>query len=181
MLVKEQLLLMSDYNTWMNTNLYNAVETLSSAEFFEDRKAFFGSVCGTLNHIAVADTIWLKRFAAHFDNCLALESVRELTMPPALDHILFTEFSSLKAYRVFLDEIITRWVASLAEEDLDSLLVYTNKKGVASRKMLGKVLLHFFNHQTHHRGQLTTLLSQFNCDSGVTDLLMLIPNEALPD
>lgn len=176
MQMQEQLLLMSRYNTWMNQRLYETVQTLSPEEFFQDRKAFFRSVCGTLNHVAVADTIWLKRFANHLTNHAALDPVRELEMPPALDHILFNDVAALTKYRCFLDDVIERWVASLSEADLDSVMQYGNMKGVKAKKLLGQVLLHFFNHQTHHRGQVTSLLSQCDRDMGATDLLLLIPN-----
>ena len=33
---------------------------------------------------------------------------------------------------------------------------------------------HFFNHQTHHRGQATTLLMQFGIDPGATDLVFMV-------
>lgn len=175
--LQSHLLLMAQYNVWMNNNIYQVVETLTSAEFVEDRGAFFGSVCGALNHIAVADTIWLKRFAQHPAQYALLEPIRRLSAPAALGQILFQDFSSLRDYRVFLDQIISVWVEGLAEDQLSSTLSYVNMKGIAAQKLLGHVLMHFFNHQTHHRGQLTTLLTQLGKEVGVTDLLMLIPNE----
>lgn len=177
MLVKEQLILMSRYNTWMNQRLYETVQHLSPGEFRQDRKAFFGSISGTLNHLAVADTIWLKRFANHSQEFSTLDFVRELPVPPALDHILFDECDALARYRQRLDELIEQWVASLTEAELDSTLHYTSMKSSGVRKKLGQVLLHFFNHQTHHRGQVTTMLAQCGLDMGATDLLLLIPDQ----
>ena len=60
-------------------------------------------------------------------------------------------------------------------------LQYTNTKGIVWRRNFASLVFHFFNHQTHHRGQATTLLSQAGQDVGVTDLLALIPNEALQE
>ena len=179
MLVKEQLVLMSRYNTWMNHRLYETVRALTPAEFTQDRKAFFGSICGTLNHLAVADTIWLKRFAVHSEAFIALDSVRQLNMPSALDDILFSEFVALRNYRQYLDGVIEQWVDSLTDADLDSVLHYASMKGITARKILGQVLFHFFNHQTHHRGQVTSLLAQCGLDMGATDLLLLVPDQAL--
>lgn len=178
MLVKEQLILMSRYNTWMNQRLYETVRTLTPREFTQDRKAFFGSICGTLNHLAVADTIWLKRFSQHSQAFTALDSVRQLNIPSALDEILFSEFVALKHYRQYLDDVIEQWVGSLADSDLDSVLHYTSMKGITAKKIVGQVLFHFFNHQTHHRGQVTSLLAQCGLDMGATDLLLLIPDQA---
>lgn len=181
MLVKESLVLMSRYNTWMNQRLYETVQVLTPDEFMQDRKAFFGSICGTLNHLVVADTIWLKRFASHSEDFTALDAVRHVSTPSALNQILFAELNALRDYRQSLDGIIEQWVDSLVETDLDSVLHYTNMKGVTTKKILGQVLLHFFNHQTHHRGQVTTLLTQCGLDMGAIDLLLLIPDQALAE
>ncbi len=48
----------------------------------------------------------------------------------------------------------------------------------AAARNFFSLVMHFFNHQAHHRGQVTTLLSQTGIDIGVTDLLALIPDEA---
>lgn len=76
-----------------------------------------------------------------------------------------------------LDQIIVAWAAALAPADLDHVLEYANMKGVVSRKRYSSLIMHFFNHQAHHRGQASTLLSQSGIDPGATDLLLLVPNE----
>ena len=76
-----------------------------------------------------------------------------------------------------LDGVIERWVKSLTDSDLSQVLCYTTSKGARVCKRFSGLVLHFFNHQTHHRGQVTTLLSQFGKDVGVTDLLALLPIE----
>lgn len=172
----EQLLLQATYNQWMNAKVYEACGRLSAEQFAAERGAFFGSLLGTLNHLAVADTVWLRRFAAHPAGYAALDEVRGLPQPAALDQKLYTGFAELKAYREKLDRIILDWIATVREPDLDQKLEYRSMKGIAGRKRLGDVLLHFFNHQTHHRGQATTLLMQAGQDVGVTDLLVLIPD-----
>lgn len=172
--------LMARYNTWMNTRLYAAADGLSAAELACDRGAFFGSLLGTLNHLAVADTIWLKRFAADPDAHAALEPVRALPMPEALDAVPFPEFASLSEQRRMLDAVIERWTESLDEVDLARPLRYRNTRGQAFERETFGLLMHLFNHQTHHRGQATTLLSQAGIDMGVTDLLALLPDLGAP-
>ena len=171
------VVLMASYNEWMNARLYETAGKLSAQELAADRKAFFGSILGTLNHIMVADTAWLKRFATHPAQYTALEPVRQLPAPVALDQILFTEFAALCAHRNMLDDVIRRWAAEMKEEHLAHVLEYRNVKGVPGRRPFSSLVMHFFNHQTHHRGQVTTLLHQAGHDVGVTDLLALIPNE----
>lgn len=167
---------MAGYNAWMNTRLYAAARQLPADELTRDRGAFFGSILGTLNHLVVADTIWLKRFATHPARHSALDPVRALPMPAALDQIVFADFTALSEHRAMLDEMITRWVEALTEDDLGHVLHYTNTRGEHFQRELFDLLMHVFNHQTHHRGQATTLLTQAGVDVGVTDLLVLIPD-----
>jgi uncharacterized damage-inducible protein DinB len=170
---------LATYNQWMNTNLYDAAGKLSASELAEERGAFFGSIFGTLNHIAVADTIWLKRFATHASSSVrTLEVMVALPTPERLDQILFDDLKGLKAHRQWLDTVIINWVSALTDDDLSTTLSYHNIKGVASKRRYSSLIVHFFNHQTHHRGQASTLFSQAGVDIGVTDLLNLIPDES---
>lgn len=175
--MREHLQLLASYNEWMNSKLYAAAARLSAAELAADKGAFFGSLIGTLNHILVGDRIWMGRFAMHPAQHARLEALRALPAPTSLDQILFADFRELEAHRKWLDATIKEWVAELTDDDLGHQLRYASTKGVVSVRKLSSLLLHLFNHQTHHRGQATTLLSQAGIDVGVTDLLMLIPNE----
>lgn len=168
--------LLASYNRWMNERLYAAAGTLPAAGLARDRGAFFGSILGTLNHLVIADTIWLQRFATLPAHRGPLEPVRALPAPGRLDGLPFPEFGALAAHRRWLDAIIERWVDGLDEAALRQVLAYANTRGTRFRRELASLLLHFFNHQTHHRGQTTTLLSQAGVDVGVTDLLAVIPD-----
>jgi len=98
-------------------------------------------------------------------------------MPSSLDQVLFDNLGEMLTHRRMLDEVIKQWANALRKEDLQSVLHYASTKGVSAEKRFSSLVLHFFNHQTHHRGQATTLLFQADVDIGVTDLLALIPNE----
>jgi len=175
----EHICLMANYNEWMNAKVYAAAAKLPSEALLAHRKAYFGSILGTLNHLAVADTIWLKRFATHPANYPALDPVR---CGPDLTHLedfLFPDVHSLAGYRKALDAVIVAWAQTIAEPELDHVLHYANTKGVAASRNFHGLVTHFFNHQTHHRGQITTLLSQAGTDVGVTDLLALVADEAV--
>ncbi|MCL4746339.1 MAG: DinB family protein [Burkholderiaceae bacterium] len=173
----DQIVLLARYNEWMNERICAAAATLPAPVLSHERGAFFGSIIGTLNHIVVGDTIWLKRFAAQPRGQAALEPVVALAMPVSLDQILFASLEALRAHRQWLDAIIVRWAGSLDEADLESVVRYANLKGVVSNKRFASLITHFFNHQTHHRGQLTALLHQMGAEVGVTDLLALIADE----
>lgn len=171
------IVLMASYNEWMNAKVYEAAGRLSSEELAKDRGAFFGSILGTLNHIMVGDTVWLKRFATHPANYAALAPMLQMPTPSSLDELLFADIAALSEHRKLLDKIIVDWAASLTDGELDHVLDYKNIRGVVGRRVFGSLVMHFFNHQTHHRGQVTTLLYQAGQDVGVTDLMALIPNE----
>ena len=173
--MKEHFQLLADYNQWMNGKLYEAAASLTPVELAEDRGAFFGSVLGTLNHLVVADRIWLKRFATLPAFAEPLRPVSELPDPQGLDQILFERFEALRDHRQWLDRQILAWIDGLDKGDLEQVLEYRNTKGIASSRRVSLLLLHFFNHQTHHRGQITTLLAQYGEDVGLTDLLVRIP------
>lgn len=178
-MLRDNFVLMASYNQWMNAKLYEAAGQLTASDLRADKGAFFGSVFGTLNHLCVGDRIWLRRFSKqHPANFSALHPIRELSLPAALNESLFESFSDMHAHREWLDGVIVGWVETLNEDDLQQPLSYTNTKGILFTKHFSYVLQHFFNHQTHHRGQVTTLLSQMGLDVGTTDLLTLIPNES---
>jgi len=167
--------LMARYNEWMNARLYSAAGRLPTSVLQEDKKAYFGSILGTLNHIMVGDILWLKRFALHPSQPKSLEPIRNVTAPTSLDEILCQDFQTLSQERAKLDALIIAWANELADPDLESDLSYRSTKGIVSTRNLGSLIMHFFNHQTHHRGQVTTLLFQSGVDVGITDLVVSIP------
>ena len=174
MITPEYVSMMASYNRWMNDRLYAAARSLPADALKANRGAFFGSIIGTLNHLVVGDTLWLKRFTAHPSRFESLDPIRALDQPEALDQILFSDLQELSARRTMIDSVIIEWAEELTEADLREVIAYNNMKGVAARKTLAALLVHIFNHQTHHRGQVTTLLTQAGQDVGVTDILALM-------
>ena len=161
-----QIILLANYNTAINQQLYTVAAQLPAEALAINRQAFFGSILGTFNHLLVGDLIWLRRFT----------TITQLPQPTRLNEILYADFNELWRQRTALDAVIEAWVHTLTESDLAATLTYTNMKGVVANKNFFSLLLHFFTHQIHHRGQITTLLSQAGLDFGETDLLLSIPN-----
>jgi uncharacterized damage-inducible protein DinB len=162
----------------MNQRLYDAAATLPEDELRRDRGAFFGSLLQTMNHIAVADTIWLHRFARHPLDTWLESAMAPCPHPASLRQPLADTLPQLRSYRSQLDDTICSWAGRLSPPQLAATLAYANTSGQPQARPFGLLVQHFFNHQTHHRGQATTLLIQAGIDIGVTDLLALIPNEA---
>jgi uncharacterized damage-inducible protein DinB len=160
------------YNRWMNGKLYGLAAALSDEERKRDRGAFFKSMHGTFNHLLVADRIWLSRFRS--------EPVLDGFMGPgirSLDQELCWDFADLRRERALTDAELSAWVSELTEERLAEPLVF-QRGGLRQECPLWWAVAHVFNHQTHHRGQITTLLTQSGSDPGVTDLFAMLREEA---
>jgi len=160
---------MARYNRWMNDKIYGVAQKLSDAERKKDRGAFFGSIHRTLNHLLLADRVWLGRFHGAV--------LQEGEMGPggirSLDQELYADFDELRHERAKTDDEIDAFVATLTNEKLTGNLRYL-RRGVVNEFPLWHAVTHLFNHQTHHRGQVTTLLVQAGQDPGVTDLLAML-------
>ena len=172
MMSSEWLAASARYNRWMNDRLYALIATLSEEARKRDRGAFFKSIHGTLNHILVADRIWLARFkgVASPDGFIAPGI-------PSLDHELYADFEELRRERSLTDEELSTWISELTQERLAAPLVFM-RRGHRLESPLWGTVAHVFNHQTHHRGQITTLLMQEGHDPGVTDLFAMLREEA---
>lgn len=174
--LQSHFILMSDYNQRMNNQFYRAIKELGEHQINKDRGAYFKSIMGTLNHLLVGDIIWLTRFSKHSPRYLSLQTLSDLPKPKGLNDILFSNFELLLEARNKVDLLICQWLnIEVEENDFNALLAYSNTKGVVSRRDFGELVSHLFNHQTHHRGQLSTLLNQMNLDIGATDYLFEIP------
>ena len=174
---KSQLILMAEYNQLMNQRIFKASTHLSNTALFEDKGAFFQSIIITLNHIMIGDILWLKRFMKHPDDYSSLKQMTEFPQPQTLNEILFDDIDLFYKERKRLDKIIVEFCNELKEEDINNNLDYINFKKEKHCKRFGYLILHVFLHQIHHRGQVTTLLSQENIDFGETDLPEIVPDE----
>ncbi len=172
--MRDELAVLARYNRWMNQRIYAISATVPEAEIMRDRGAFFGSIFATLNHIMVADLLWLHRFARADESDRGLDPIRTMIEPTKLDQPLQGSLAELATQREVIDTTIQKWIAKLGEERLIASINYTNTRGVAFTRRLSFLLTHFFNHQTHHRGQATTLLNQAGVEVGVTDLALML-------
>jgi uncharacterized damage-inducible protein DinB len=159
--MKPHFAMMAGYNAWCNARLYDVAAQLSDADYRADRGAFFKSVHGTLNHLLVTDRIWLKRFSG------------EGEAPNRLDVILFEDLPGLRAARTKEDERIVTYIDGLSETDLAGRIRYKTITNPAEiEQPLAPALVHFFNHQTHHRGQVHCLLTGLGLDAPSLDLIL---------
>jgi uncharacterized damage-inducible protein DinB len=146
--MKSRYTMFAAYNAWANERLYDAAARLPDADYRADRGAFFKSVHGTLNHLLLADRIWMRRFTGRGEH------------PDRLDAILYDSFAELRAARRAEDTRITDWVRGLGDADIAGTLRFRTMVNPRTiEQALAPALDHFFNHQTHHRGQAHCLLT----------------------
>lgn len=158
--MKQHFAMLAAYNAWANARIYAAAAALSRQELDRDTGVFFKSVIATLNHILVADRIWLKRFTGEGD------------APATLDTILFDDLDRLRAAREAEDARIVGWLGGLTDKALSGRFTYmtvTDMRTVSQR--LAPALAHLFNHQTHHRGQAHAALTVLGKPSVALDLI----------
>jgi uncharacterized damage-inducible protein DinB len=156
--------LMANYNRWQNQRIYATADTLEDAQRKQDQGAFFGSIHGTLNHLLWGDQTWLHRFAG--------------TPPPApkrpRESTAMFEWVDLKRERQAFDQAIIGWTNGLDDAWLAGDITWFS--GAAGRELSRprwKIVTHFFNHQTHHRGQVHAMLTRLGAKPEDTDLMLM--------
>ncbi len=153
---------MADYNRWQNDSLYGAASNLSDEERRADRGAFFGSIHATLSHLLWGDKIWLNRFGAN-------APARQSSIAASIDE--GTDWEEMKQERQALDQKIIEWAQCVDEASLGGDLTwYSGAVGREVSRSLGLLITHFFNHQTHHRGQVHAMLTAAGQKPDDTDL-----------
>jgi uncharacterized damage-inducible protein DinB len=159
MISVEYCQILARYNRWMNERLYAVTSELSEEERTKNRGAFFGSIQRTLNHILWGDRIWLARFT---EQAFAV---------PAFGAEMYGDFAELARERITTDTAILNWTEELSPEWLAGTLAYRAASDGRLRHLAKWIAAtHLFQHGTHHRGQVATLLKQAGKDPGVTDL-----------
>ena len=147
--MKQHFAMFAAYNRWANQRLYAAARSVPPELYGEDQGAFFGSLNGTLNHLLVTDRIWMRRFTG------------DGPIHSVLDEVVSDDLAQLAALRVREDTRLVDYVDSLDEAAIAGSFTYrpiTNPAEIT--QPLGPALAHLFNHQTHHRGQATVLLTR---------------------
>jgi uncharacterized damage-inducible protein DinB len=145
--VKTHFVMMAKYNAWANARLFRMAGALRDDLYRKQVGAYFKSLHGTLNHLLVADRIWMRRLTGEGDQ------------PDKLSAILFDDLPSLRAARVEEDSRIVGFVRGLEERDFEEVCDYRTLNGTPQRQRRREILAHLFNHETHHRGQAHAILT----------------------
>jgi uncharacterized damage-inducible protein DinB len=164
--MKAHFVMMAKYNAWANARLFRMAGALQEDLYRKDVGAYFKSLHGTLNHLLIADRIWMRRLTGVGDH------------PNKLNAILFDDLPALHIARVEEDDRIIEFVQGLAEAAFEDVRDYRTLNGTPQRQHCREILAHLFNHETHHRGQAHAILTAL----GVTepdplDLLIMLRDQ----
>jgi len=163
------------YNGSVNQSILELIEPLEKEQIMMKTKAYYPSIFETFFHILIGDLMWLKRYR---DSLKGTPSLNNSPLLSLEEKTLRGEFESdyrrLFHYRKQVDEIIIRFINELDSDKMDTMMKYKNYKGEDVEKEVWKTLLHWFNHQTHHRGQVSVLLDLVGVDHDFSSMVTRI-------
>ncbi len=139
---------LAGFNQWAYGRIYDCVSALPDDAYRKDRQAYFGSIHATLNHLLLIDRLWTRRIKG---TPLGFS---------ALDDILYDNFKELRAAQEAENVALIELVAGVGEDDMQTRIHYEASDGTPGERALWMILTTLFNHQTHHRGQVHTMLTQ---------------------
>jgi len=164
--------LLARYNVHANTEMGRALAQLSDEEWNRTLGGYFPSIRSLCSHLFVSDLAWLRRFATLRPFDYSRHPIFQRN--PAWGELLFPRFRDYEADRKALDECFTRFASEVTPEDLTKRLRYKNFKGVDQDREMAGLILHAFNHQTHHRGMISLYLDMVGKENDFSNLFVLL-------
>ena len=166
MITPAYVCLMATYNSEMNRRLYAAAARLTDVQRREDGGAFWHSIHGTLTHLLWGDCMWMSRF----------DGWMKPPVPIRESDTMVADFDALRSAREAADARIGDWAGRVNEAWLaEDLVWYSGAAKQEMRRGRAGLVVHFFNHQTHHRGQAHALITRAGEATGDTDLMLVVP------
>ncbi len=165
----ETVKLLAHYNSSVNSAMNKIISTLSSEEWDQTIGGYFKSMHGLCSHLFVGDQNWLNRFKtikpfSYFNNSI-FDKVYNFSETP------FTTITEYQEKRQILDTAFMRLAEEVVNEDLSKILCYKNMRGMEQNRVFGGVILHVFNHQTHHRGMISLYLEMLGRENDFSNLV----------
>ena len=166
--------MMALYNQRINAQLMTNCLALSNELLEKETHSFFPNIMSYWNHILFGDLILLRRLALNHIAGLTPQILSVLPTPKSPQDIYCRKLTDFAYLRTQVDELLIQYCTNLTDEDCERFMSYTTTEGESITKAIADVTQHIFNHQAHHRGQLTCVLSQFGVDYGCMDLPVIV-------
>ena len=163
---------LAKYNESVNQSVLELLAPLEKEKIMMKTKAYYPSIFDTFLHILIADLNWLKRYRGVFKESEVLSNSKLVSLEEkSLRKEFESDYTKLFQYRKQADDVITQFINEIDENKLISVIKYKNYKGEDIEQELWKPLLHWFNHHTHHRGQISVLLDMIGIDNDYSSVL----------
>jgi uncharacterized damage-inducible protein DinB len=173
--MKTQIQALARYNGSVNQSIIELLNPLEKEKVMMKTKAYYPSIFETMLHIFIGDLNWLKRFRGAMKESKALSNSKLFfSEEKELRKEFESDYTKLFQYRKEADDVIVQFINEIEENKLSSVIKYKNYKGEDAEQVLWKLLLHWFNHQTHHRGQVSVLLDMVGVDNDFSSLMTRI-------
>ena len=166
------LKIFAEYNRKTNSDMNAIIQKLQAHQWNQEFKGYFNSIKSLCNHIYLADFNWLKRFSklrkfSYIDNALFKQEL-------GYGSVVFETIEEYLDKRKVLDAHIIEFVNEIARDDLDKYLEYKDSHGKVYRRLFGGLVLHCFNHQTHHRGMISIYLENMGVSNDYSNLANIV-------
>jgi uncharacterized damage-inducible protein DinB len=169
--MKETFVLLAEYNAVTNREVLEVLRGVPKEDLSRNLGSYFASILGIMNHILVSDVAWLRRFSKALPELSALGKDLPTFELKTLTDVIWPELDSLSPVRERVDGVIVQAFQALPEERFTEVLRYQNWRGQEQEKIAWRAFLHFFNHQTHHRGQVSALLDRLSVKNDYSNLI----------
>lgn len=170
----KNFIMMSLYNQRINVQLMESCLKLPNHILKKETHSFFPNIISYWNHLLFGDLILVGRLALNEIANLSPQDLLVFPTPQAPKDIYFSTLLDIAVIRAQLDKLIIQYCSNLTEADCDKFITYTTTEGIEITRAVADVTQHIFNHQAHHRGQLTCVLSQFGVDYACMDLPVIV-------
>jgi len=171
----KNFIMLSHYNQRMNVQLIECCALLPTDVLFKETNSFFSNIISYWNHILFGDLILLERLASNHIAGISPDDFTKLPSPKSPNDIYHNKFCDLAIVRKTVDELIIKYSSNLTDVECQKFITYQTTEGESITKAVSDITQHIFNHQAHHRGQLTCVLSQFGVNYGCMDLPVIVP------
>lgn len=168
--MKETLVILASYGKGVNNKVISILEGIPKVKLQQDLNAYYKSILETFTHMTMADINWFIRLKNLFPaSALTRSELLQTTVDDLQDRVE-DNYREIFSIRRAADELFVKFITELPEEDFKKVINYKDRMGNALSNKLGYILLHLFNHQTHHRGAISTMLDMQGIDNDYSGL-----------
>ena len=146
------------YNYWARDRQLEICAGLSEEQFLKPLGGSFASMRDTLVHMVAVEWLWLERWRG--------QTPKALLSPEE-----FPDYPAVKKRWDFVKAEMDLFLSGLTEEEIERVKTYVSTRGMTWTYPLWQMMIHLLNHQSYHRGQVTTLLRQLDVTPAKVDYL----------